>query len=489
MKQRIVCVVGIGIVAACLCAAQEKSAQPGQAAPVQAGQAGDSGATPATTGGVVPKATQPMGPLYQPAVNDSDALVAVEPNTRPPSGILGLTLGWARANENKVTTSFNFNQAFDSNVALLGNTSDYRGESMLGGSLGLRRANKDSALDVIYDGGVVIYDSSTSFTGDYSSYHRLNLAQSFNVRRWTFTLADDLNYSPQGTAAQSLGLTGLGSGLGAALGTGVGIGGINPLLSANQSVTTLFARQLANSVGGDLQYGLSPRSSVTAGVTYSNVFFPDGGFSNTHQFSVRSGYNRNWTAKDTVSVLYTFSEIRGSGSGFGDLNTHSVQMAYARRVSGRLSWSVSAGPELRQQSFLDNSVSWTAQSGLQYARLNDSMSLDYSHGTTGAAAVGETSTDRLQLGYTRAMARVWNVGVNGSLFRNVQLLGVKTEYRSGAAGVQVRRQLGPHASLNFNYQYQRQISDGVCVGTLCPGFKRHLFAFGFSWRPDAWILH
>jgi hypothetical protein len=242
-------------------------------------------------------------------------------------------------------------------------------------------------------------------------------------------------------------------------------------------------------VGGDVQYGLSPRSSLSAGITYANVYFPDGQFGNTHHFSVRSGYNRNWTARDTVGVVYTFSEVRGSGDSFSDLNTHSVQLAYARRVTGRLTWSVTGGPEFRRQDLLDDtSLSWTAGMTLQYLHGKNAANFSYNHGTTAAAGVGATKTDSLQLGYTRMIARIWSVSANGSLFRNGQLLG-STEYRSGSAGLLVRRDIGRHASVNFNYQYQRQISDGACAGLLCTGFTRHVFAFGFSWKPEAWILH
>ena len=90
----------------------------------------------------------------------------------------------------------------------------------------------------------------------------------------------------------------------------MGLGGTSISLTPNQSIYTPLSRQLSNTMGGEIQYGLSPRSSWTVGLTYGGLYYPDQDFGNNHQINVRSGYNRNWTAKDTVSVFYEYDAYR-----------------------------------------------------------------------------------------------------------------------------------------------------------------------------------
>ena len=363
------------------------------------------------------QAAQPYAPLYQ-GQSDAAAETKPVPDTRPLSGILGLTLGSLSATQNTFTASFRFGQAFDSNPGIMGRQSDYTGESSFGGNLNLHRAGARQALDITYSGGAVVYNDNAFHT----SNHSLNLAQLFSTGRWTFTLTDALNYSPQGSLGAGLGLNNYGSG-------SLGLTGTNSSMKPNQDIYTPLSRQLANTVGGQIQYGLSPRSSWTAGVTYGNVMYPDTDFQNTHQINARTGYNRNWTARDTVSIFYEFGAYRGGlGQNIGT-NSHSIQLAYARRVTGRLTWSVSAGPQIAQfrDGSRDADVAATVSTSLQYQRARTGLSFGYNRGVS-QAIIGSSTTDSVQVGVNRMLTRRWSAGVNGGLSRNAQLLGA-TEFR------------------------------------------------------------
>ncbi len=420
------------------------------------------------------QAVQPYAPLYQ-GQSAAAAEAKPVPDSRPLSGILGLTLGSLGEAQNTFTPSFRFGQAFDSNPGIFGPQSDYTGESYFGGSLNLHRAGARQALDITYSGGAVVYDDSPYQT----SVHSLSLAQTFSAGRWMLALTDGLNYSPQGSLGAGLGLNNYGSG-------SVGLTGISLSLTPNQGIYTLLTRQLANTVGGQVQYGLSPRSSWTVGVTYGSVMYPDADFANTHQINARTGYNRNWTARDTVSIFFEYGVYRG-GLGSVGTNSHSIQLAYARRVTGRLTWSVSAGPQIAQfVGSNDSSVAANVATSLQYQRARTSLSFGYNRGVS-QAIIGGSTTNSLQVGVNRTVTRRWSVGANGGFSRNVQLIGT-TEVRSGFAGAQVQRTLGQRSSVYFDYAFQRQISDGACAGTICTGLSRQVFAFGFNWTPRTWIL-
>jgi hypothetical protein len=214
--------------------------------------------------------------------------------------------------------------------------------------------------------------------------------------------------------------------------------------------------------------------------------YPDADFQNTHQINARTGYNRNWTAKDTVSVFYEYGVYRGGLLGVG-MNSHSIQLAYARRVTGRLTWSVSAGPQIAQfVGSHDLNVAANVATSLQYQRARTSLSFGYNRGVS-QAIIGSSTTDSLQVGVNRTVTRRWSVGANGGFSRNVQLVGA-TEVRSGFAGAQVQRSLGQRSSVYFNYAFQRQIADGACAATICAGLSRQVFGFGFNWTPRTWIL-
>ena len=456
--RRIAGVVGAGVLSAVMCAAQQMPPASTEAPK----------ADPQT------QAVQPYAPLYQGQSNAAAEAKPV-PDSRPLSGILGLTLGSLSEAQNTFTPSFRFTQAFDSNPGISGSQSNFTGESSFGGSLNLHRAGARQALDITYSGGAVVYDDSSYQT----SFHSLNLAQMFSTGRWTLTLTDALNYSPQGSLGAGLGLNNYGSG-------SVGLTAMNLSLTPNQGIYTPLSRQLANTVGGQIQYGLSPRSSWTVGVTYGNLIYPDVDFQNTHQINARTGYNRNWTAKDTVSVFYEYGVYRG-GSGDLGTNSHSIQLAYARRVTGRLTWSASGGPQISQYGgSSDFAVGGIFSTSLQYQRGRTGLNLGYNHGVS-QAIIGGSTTDSLQVGVDRRVTRRWSVGVNGGFSRNAQLVGA-TEVRSGFAGAQVQRSLGQRSSVYFNYGFQRQISDGACAATICTGLSRQVFGFGFNWTPRTWIL-
>jgi hypothetical protein len=417
------------------------------------------------------QAAQPYAPLYQ-EQSDAAAEAKPVPDSRPLSGILGLTLGSMGEARNTLTPSFRFGQVFDSNPGISGQQSNYTGESSFGGSLNLHRAAARQSLDIAYSGGAVVYDDSSY----YASFHSINLAEMFSMGRWTLTLTDGLNYSPQGS---------LGAGLGLSNGS-VGSIGMSLSLTPNQGIYTPLTRQLANAVGGQVQYGLSPRSSWTVGVTYGTVIYPDADFQNTHQINARTGYNYNWTAKDSFSIFYEYGAY-GGGLGSAGTNSHSIQLAYARRVTGRLTWSISAGPQIAQLvGSNDSNVAVTVATSLQYQRARTSLSFGYNRGVS-QAVIGGSTTNSLQAGVNRTVTRHWSVGANGGFSRNTQLAGT-TEVRSGVAGVYAQRSLWERSSVYFNYAFQRQISDGACAATFCTGLSRQVFGFGFNWTPRSWIL-
>jgi hypothetical protein len=397
------------------------------------------------------------------------------PDTRPPSGVLGLTLGSLKGRQNVISLNFDVGQVFDSNPGILGRGSDYEGATSLRGDLSLRHAMRRGDLALDYQGGAVFYNDHTQTNW----FPQLSFSVPFAMRRWTIYLAENLTYTPEGSYGAGLGF--------ADYGASVAQGGITSNFTPQQNVFTPIASRLSSTSAVQVQYGLSPRSSWTAGVSYGTLYFPDGGLENSHQINVRSGYNRNLTARDTVSFFYDYGTYKTEGINLST-DSHAAQIAYTRRVTGRLSFSVSGGPQfVTQLGSTERSVSLTAASSVQYQLRRTAATLSYFRGTSGGAGVLPGATSHtIQAGISRTITRNLSVGTSGTISKTTSLDG-RTEFRSGGAGVQVRRAIGHRASVYFTYAFQRQVSDGSC-GLLCSGLSRQVFGFGFGWGPRPWII-
>jgi len=419
---------------------------------------------------------QPQAPLYQPPESAVPADQMV-PDDRPLSGILGLTLGTLKSRQNILSISFSAGQVFDSNPGILGRGTDYQGATSFSTGLHLKRNTRRGGLNLNYQAGGVIYNGNVNMNW----FPQLDLSQSFTVRRWTFSVADRVDYTPGGGQVGGLGF--------ASYGASFASGGISSSLVPNQTIYTPQGSRLSNTVSGQVQYALGPRSSWTASLSYGNLYYPDGVLANSHQIDVRTGYNHALTAKDSVTAFYDYARYQ-AGTGLGRTDSHSVQLGYARRVTGRLSWAVSAGPQISSAELRSDgaNVSWTVSTTGQYQRGQMGVSFGYSHSLRdGAGVFDQTETDTAQVGISRTLFRTWTVGASGSISKNQQL-GSASEFKSGVAGVQVHRSLGLRAGMYFNYAFQRQVGGGPCTGLLCAGLSRQVFGFGFDWQPRPWIL-
>jgi hypothetical protein len=454
------------LVAAAVCTAQQTPA-------LQADTAKQGAAKPEPQ----EQAVQPQSPLYQPPESAAPADQIV-PDDRPLSGILDLTLGTLRSRQNIVSISFSAGQVFDSNPGVLGQGSDYEGITAFSTNLHVARTTKRAGLNLNYQAGAVVYNGNVNMNW----FPQLDLSQAFTVRRWTFSVADHVEYTPEGSQGAGLGFQNYGASLAS--------GGISSTLLPNQTIYTPVASRLSHTVSGQVQYGLSPRSSWTASFSYGTLYYPDGTFANSNQIDVRGGYNRALTARDSITFFYDYTKYLAPAD-VDTVDSHSVQLGYARRVTGRLSWSVSAGPQISSAAVHGSdgaNVSWAVSTTGQYQRTQTGVSFGYSHSVRGGAGVfDQTTTDTAQLGISRTIYRTWTVGASGSISKNEQL-GAATEFKSGTAGVQVHRRLGLRAGMYFTYAFQRQVAGGPCGGLLCAGLSRQVFGFGFQWEPRPWVL-
>lgn len=402
------------------------------------------------------------------------------PDTRPLSGAQQLTLGSSEGSLNVLVPSFRFSQLFDSNSTLSTVSPGYEGVSSFSGSLKLRRSSETRELSLDYTGGGVFYSDRTNLN---SSFHQFGVSQSISFRRWTLLLSDAFAYSPESPLGSAIGgFVPLGD-----IGRLGSLAGLNPSLTPSQNIFTDHTSRITNAAVGQIQYNLSARSSWTATAAYGILRFSDAALYNGDQFNFTTGYNRTLNAKDTVALTYTFGRFSFDSSN-SDFNTHSAQLAYARRITGRLTAQLAAGPQItvmhNTQPGSENRVSWYGRGNLQYRRPKTEFNLGVTHGVNGGSGVllGAEST-AVQLGISRTLSRAWSTGITVQYARSKDLLAVARDFNSGSAGVELRRSVGRYAGVYLSYTFQRQDAPFACTSLACSGnVLRHVIGFGFDWR-------
>jgi hypothetical protein len=418
------------------------------------------------------------------------------PDNRPLSGAEQYGLGTPSGRRSTLGGSVQFRESADTNsTSAPGGSTDIRSASYLTGNFALHRLWRNSELAATYSGGGGLYNTQSDLN---EVFHQVGISERVTLRRWGFLLSDQVSYLPE----SSFGFNGLGTPIGINSGLG-GFGSqfsnLNPIFDPNQSILTGRARRISNVVVGEVQYSVSARTSVTATVSYGLLHFMHAGFIDDHTWTVQGGYNYALNRRDTLGVTYGFSEI------FFNINdtkidNHSVQLAYGRRITGRLALQLGAGPQITTFRNVTTNpgsqVSWGAGASLRYKRSRSDYSLSYMRGITGGVGLFEgAKRDEVQAGVSRTLTRAWTGSLSAGYARNSAIgqltPGLTQEVRlnSWTAGAGLDRPLGRRMSVFFNYNFQHQNSDSsICTTGGCGTvFLRHQFGVGLNWtiRPIA----
>ncbi len=419
---------------------------------------------------------------------------SITPDTRPLSGAEQFTLGSEGSHRSHMVASFHFLEIADTNGSSKPTGSTTNSVSLLSGDFGVQRLWSRYALTAAYAGGGALYNTRSDLNQSTrsnlnQSFHQVSLSQRVALRRWRFLLADEASYLPE----SSFGYSGL------SLGTGLDVVGaptsnLNPLFLPNQSILTGLVRRVSNTVVGEVEYDFSRRSSFTVTGAYGLLHFLGQGLIDNRIATVRTGYNHALTRHGTLGLIYGFNQIA-----FVRLNSkimnHSAQLAYGRRVTGRLALELSGGPQIttfrNAPVSSDSRVSGTVGALLRYARIRDSFSLSYFRGISGGSGLfAGADTEQVEAVAARKLSRIWSGSVSFGYGRNEGLREITPTlsnfgFRSWNAGARLGRALGRRMQTHFTYNMLRQNSDSIaCItGNSNCGrvFLRHQFGLGVDW--------
>src|SRR6202166_2768443 len=362
----------------------------------------------------------------------------------------------------------------------------------LAGNLSLSEAWAHSHLTLNYSGGGY-FSTDNEGTG---TYQQLGFVQGFTWRRWQLQFFDDFAYLP----TSSFGFGGL-SGIGLA-GIGGSLSPVSPLLNGvylpNQSILLSNGPRYSNSFAAQANFAVSPRGSITLIGSYGLLRFTNPGNIDNDDEIGSIGYNYAVTKKDSLGVLYRFTayHFTGLSQAIGD---HTFNLAYGRKITGRLGLGLFAGPEITtfrvpvgtitQQTNL--SLGATLTYGFEWG----GVTLAYNHGTNGGSGILTGAIgDNVYATANRRITRVWNARANLGYGREHAFAAVgaiAASYNNYYFGVGLDRPIGRNSLLSLGYTaYIVNTNLAACGITVCsPGTTtQHQLAVGYQWHTRPFVL-
>jgi hypothetical protein len=437
-------------------------------------------------------------PLAGAADKGEDTEPELAPDTTPITGVQNFSLGM-QSTRSYWQPHFDIFSTIDSNPAEnAGGSTNWGTSTSLSGGVDVHRSSGNSNLTLSYLGGGTISNDSGVSNGVVQA---LDVSERLSFRRWGVSFFDQLNYLPQ----SSFGFNGLGS---VAL-PGSGSGGLGSVFTPGQSLLTGQGQNLGNSFDTEVDVLLTARSSLTFVGGYTSLHYFDSDLLNFGTASFRAGYNYQMDRKNTIGLSYTFSEFNYSNFN-QSIVSHTAQVYYGRRITGRLAFQISAGPQIAlfrmpistgagssgaggpgsTSAGPTTQVYWSLNTSLQYELRRTAFALSYNHGVGGGSgALAGALTDTVSGSVTRQMSRTFSSGITGGYSRNQGLAIIAAipstqTYDYWYGGGNLSYPIGRTLGLTLSYQLQYQTSNAAfCIGPTCgTSVIRNMISLGVGWH-------
>jgi hypothetical protein len=356
-------------------------------------------------------------------------------------------------------------------------------------SLTLQRlwSHYDLALD--YVGGVGYYNVDGQ---GLKALQQMDVQQKITWRRGELELRDSFSYLPEGNFGGAYGA--LGSQTISSLGTS----SFSSFFGDEALGTLGLAPRIMNLSLAEVSQYLSPKSAVSAvaGYAFSHFYGDDATtgtqFIGNSELSGQVGYDRVVSTKTQIALMggYQGFDYPQSGTAF---HTQIIQGLYGYRISGKMDFLISAGPEFIHLTYVPNTrIGFAGRARVRYQLSKFSTELTLERFETGGAGFfAGATTDVARFGATRALSRVWqmsaDLGVSRSTRLQPSLLGVDaTNYTYGFAGVALHRAFSHNFYAYASYQFNELAFDAsYCQSSpVCNRISnRNVGTIGFDWTP------
>src|SRR5260370_31730195 len=165
-----------------------------------------------------------------------------------------------------------------------------------------------------------------------------------------------------------------------------------------------------------------------------------------------TGYNHQISSTNTVGVIYRFNTLRFANLD-RTIDDHVAQLSYGRRITGRLAFQISAGPEvglIRSGGVVPQTrLFWNLESTLHYRLNRTTLDLSYDRGLTGGAGVlAGAEASQVEVAANKGLSRTWQgaFGMGYANNRNVDSVAVSASdqtFYTWSGRVQCARPLRP----------------------------------------------
>jgi len=481
--------------------AQQQDPQPQTQQPSQEPQA-----PPNQGGQPIPPAREPVlrravGGVMGNGQADDARPQELVPDYRPITGAQALPLGAPKTAHNFWQPYLDFIATGDSNALVSSTNTGWITWESLAGGVDVNHVSGNSDLKLSYQ-GAASFSNDANVGNAYSQ--QLAVAERLTLRRYTVTFLDEVGYLP----ASAFGYGGFGT----VLSTG-GLPALQGTFTPDQSILTARGQRISNSFVTQVDASLTPRSTVTFLGSYGLLHYLDQNLIDSHDVIFQTGYNYLLSRKDTIAVLYRFDGFRYTSGVSQSIDSHSVQLSYARRVTGRLVFQVAAGPAITFSrlpiSGSQGVSTGTAQTGATASKTRDIfgdvnvsatyqlrravLGLYYDHGVSGGSGVlAGAVTDNLSVNGTRQISRATTGTLTGGYSRNKGPALATTftsltnqTYNYWFAGANLSRSWGRSMNVSMIYQLQYQDSNSqFCITLPCgTSFVHHVISFELGWHP------
>lgn len=440
---------------------------------------------------------KPAGRSYSPNVDedqngDPDVMYLLQPDAGPLTGVQTPTLGSLKVDHSYLLTGFQYSNVGRSTALNQATAAGWNSTNYLAASVSLLQLWENAQLSLNYMGGA--YLSSDKDQGN-GYFHQFALSQSFQWQRWRLTLLDQSFYLPE-----------------TAFGFGVGIGGLSVDTTLfpsqpgiknnylpNQSVLTLTGPRFSNTAAAQTSYAISPRSFLNFAGSYGVLRFMQARSIDDDEGNLHVGYEYQLSKRNTVGALYLFTDYRYPNNP-QKLNAHAVQLAFGRKITGRLALQLSVGPQVATFHMpLESPVHHVGGSGgatLDYASESSNVSLAYSHGITNGSGIQfGSNNDQVATQFERKLLRRWRARTYFEFARNTGLGSPAVGQGSQAlnsyyAGGDLVRAVARNANLSLGYSAVIQTSkQPVCAAGVCAtSFTQHQITLQLSWHSRPYVL-
>ena len=435
-----------------------------------------------------PAAHAPMIDQDQP--QDQTDPNALHPDITPLTGVQNPGVGNAEFRHSYWVPGIQIANTAQSGGGSFGNSGDWTDTTYVSGNLSLYEAWAHSRLNLNYSGGG--FFSTDDFQGN-GSYQQLAFSDVINLRRWQIAFFDQFAYLPTSQFGFG-GLSNIGApGVGGPL--SVGSPGLGNNFVPDQTVLTDVGPRYSNSFATEVTLETSRRGSLTLVGSIGILRFTNSGNVDNDDEIGSIGYNYLLSKKDSIGLLYRFSAFHFSGlpQAIGD---HVFNVAYGRKVTGRLGLALFGGPEITTFRIpIGNGDSQTGVSvggSLSYALERGGVTISYTHGTTGGSGVlAGAAGDQLTASGTRSLTRLWSARANFGYGRihgfktvsGIESPGYNTFYMGGG----LDRPIGRNANVSFGYTaYIQDQNNAACLN--CGISTQHQVSIGFQWHTRPFVL-